>query len=126
MSTKEPFSESIYEEQTHVAEQELSAFLSAVTRLYGPEQGRDRGKGLARRIRFDGQPASIYSPGLARRNNCCLSSTRKQIEHCSAIRKTCRSRPLISRYRRYHRPIVLPRHFCCDVFIAGYHRSLRC
>jgi hypothetical protein len=38
MSTKEPFSDSIYEEQAHIAERELSAFLSAVTQLYGPEQ----------------------------------------------------------------------------------------
>lgn len=38
MSTKEPFSDLIFEEQTHYAERELSAFLSAVTQLYGPEQ----------------------------------------------------------------------------------------
>lgn len=34
------FSDSIYEEQTHLAERELSSFIAAVTKLYGPEQAR--------------------------------------------------------------------------------------
>ena len=37
---QELFSDSIYEEQTHLAERELSSFISAVTQLYGPEQAR--------------------------------------------------------------------------------------
>jgi hypothetical protein len=32
------FSNSIYEEQTRLAERELSSFIAAVTELYGPEQ----------------------------------------------------------------------------------------
>lgn len=40
MSTEEPFSDSVYQEQTHLAERELSAFIGAVTELYGPEQAR--------------------------------------------------------------------------------------
>lgn len=36
----EPFSNLIYEEQTHLAERELSAFICAVTKLYGPKQAR--------------------------------------------------------------------------------------
>ena len=40
MSTEEPFSDSIYEEQTCLAERELSSFIAAVTELYGPEQAR--------------------------------------------------------------------------------------
>ena len=31
-------SDSIYEEQTHLAERELSSFIVAVTELYGPQQ----------------------------------------------------------------------------------------
>jgi hypothetical protein len=38
MNEHESFSDLIYEEQTHLAERELSSFVSAVTRLYGPEQ----------------------------------------------------------------------------------------
>jgi hypothetical protein len=40
MNQRESFSNSIYEEQTHLAERELSAFNSAVTKLYGPEEAR--------------------------------------------------------------------------------------
>jgi hypothetical protein len=40
MNTREPFSISIYEEQTHLAERELVSFISAVTELYGFEQAR--------------------------------------------------------------------------------------
>lgn len=36
----EPFSDSIFEEQTRMAEGELSSFIAAVTELYGPEQAR--------------------------------------------------------------------------------------
>jgi len=40
MNEYEPFSDSIYEEQTRLAERELSSFIAAVTELYGPEQAR--------------------------------------------------------------------------------------
>lgn len=34
------FSDSIYEEQTHLAEHELSSFIAAVKASYGPEQAK--------------------------------------------------------------------------------------
>ncbi len=40
MDEHESFSNSIYKEQTHLAERELSAFIGAVTKLFGPEQAR--------------------------------------------------------------------------------------
>jgi len=40
MNAKESFSNSAYENQIHIAERELAAFLGAVTELFGPEQGR--------------------------------------------------------------------------------------
>jgi hypothetical protein len=40
MNEHEAFSDLIYEEQTHRAERELSAFIAAVTELYDPEQAR--------------------------------------------------------------------------------------
>ena len=40
MNTKESFSYSTYEDQIHMAERELAAFLGAVTELFGPEQAR--------------------------------------------------------------------------------------
>ena len=38
MNEHDSFSNPIYEEQTHLAERELSAFISAVTQLFGPVQ----------------------------------------------------------------------------------------
>ena len=40
MPTSDAFSDLIYEEQTHLAERELSSFVAAVSKLYGPEQAR--------------------------------------------------------------------------------------
>jgi len=40
MHTSDAFSDLIYEEQTHLAERELSSFVAAVSKLYGPEQAR--------------------------------------------------------------------------------------
>ena len=38
MHAHELFSSSIFEEETHLAERELSSFIAAVTELYGPEE----------------------------------------------------------------------------------------
>jgi hypothetical protein len=40
MKTKKTFSNSLYDDETHLAERELSAFIAAVTELFGPEQAR--------------------------------------------------------------------------------------
>ena len=40
MNEHELFSNSIYEEQTHLAERELAAFIGAVRELFGPEQAQ--------------------------------------------------------------------------------------
>ena len=40
MNDCQSLSNSIYEEQTHLAERELSAFISAVTERFGPEQAQ--------------------------------------------------------------------------------------
>ena len=40
MNEHELFSNSIYEEQTHLAERELAAFIDAVKEFFGPEQAR--------------------------------------------------------------------------------------
>lgn len=38
MNERDSFSDLAYEEQTHVADRELSSFLAAVTELYGAQQ----------------------------------------------------------------------------------------
>jgi hypothetical protein len=40
MDTKESFSSSIYADEVHREEIELSAFIGAVTELFGPEQAK--------------------------------------------------------------------------------------
>jgi len=40
MNEGESFSDLVYEQQTHLAERELYSFIAAVTKLYGPEEGR--------------------------------------------------------------------------------------
>jgi len=40
MDDRETYSDVIYQEQTHLAERELSSFIAAVTKLYGTEQAR--------------------------------------------------------------------------------------
>ena len=40
MNTQESFSSSTYQEQMHTAKRELSAFLRAVTEMFGPEAAR--------------------------------------------------------------------------------------
>jgi len=40
MNDRESFSNSTYEEQTHLAERELSSFVAAVTKLFGPDEAR--------------------------------------------------------------------------------------
>ena len=40
MNEHDEFSDSMYEEQTELAERELSSLIAAVTRSYGPQQAR--------------------------------------------------------------------------------------
>ena len=59
MSEHELFSDSIYAEQSHLAERELFSFIAAVTELYGPEQARLSVEDwLDESDRMDGPPRS--------------------------------------------------------------------
>ena len=40
MNSQEQFSNSTYADQVHIAERELSAFIRAVTQLFGPEEAK--------------------------------------------------------------------------------------
>ena len=44
MNESESFSNSLYTDQMHLAERELSAFIAAVAELFGPEQASFRQK----------------------------------------------------------------------------------
>jgi len=74
-------SDLIYEAQTHLAELELSSFVSAVTKLYGPEHASLFGPRLARRVRVNLRPALIYGEKLARCHDRSSRSIGRSIEH---------------------------------------------
>jgi hypothetical protein len=82
MDEHESFSNSIYEEQTYLAERELSSFIAGVTELYGPEQARLSEKDWLDGV--DGQSAVVNEPTVASSHNRSLSSTGRPIEHHSA------------------------------------------
>jgi len=63
MNTREPFSTSLHEEQMHLAERELSSFISAVRELYGPEQAR-----LSEEDWLDESDLMDYPPSSTDRN----------------------------------------------------------
>jgi hypothetical protein len=45
MNRRESFSNSVYREQTQLAERELSSFIAAVTELFGPDEAKHAAKG---------------------------------------------------------------------------------
>jgi hypothetical protein len=60
LNARESFSNSSYVNQTHLAERELSAFIAAVTKLFGPEQARTSTEDwLEEAELMDGPPRSI-------------------------------------------------------------------
>jgi hypothetical protein len=63
MNKHESFSGLIYEGQAHLAERELSSFVCAVTKLYGPEQAR-----LSAQDWLD-EFGLVYSRSLSRERN---------------------------------------------------------
>jgi hypothetical protein len=59
MNGRDSFSDSIYEEQMHLEDSELTSFVSAVTELYGPEQARVSAEGwLEESALMDSPPRS--------------------------------------------------------------------
>ena len=77
-----PFSNSRYEEQTHVAERELSSFMAAVKEFYA-RRGEPFRERLARRIGTHGQPASIGDARLARCHHRGFGSVSKSSQSSS-------------------------------------------
>ena len=106
MNAPDPFSDSVYEERTHLAERELSSFIAAVKELYGAEQARISAQDwLDESEVMDSPPRSelrnwravtiAASTRLANRVNANAASA-EVAEHQQPIR----------RYRQYHRSIV--------------------
>jgi hypothetical protein len=76
MNEHELFSNSIYEEQTHTAERELSSFILCSNGLVRSKGGDAFDERLARRVGTHGQLASIGNARLARCYHRDVASTR--------------------------------------------------
>jgi len=90
MTQSESFSNSLYTDQMHLAERELSAFIAAVAELFGADQARMSGRGLSRRIGVNGCIASIYAQRLAGYHDRSLGSIGKSAECCIASSEDAR------------------------------------
>ena len=113
MDKQESVRNSTCEDQITMAERELSAFIRAVTELFGPEQARlSTDDWLGELEQMDSPPRAtsrdwraVTVAASARLANRGDSSARSS--------KRLRHRP-IRRFRRYHRPIVSHPRFWCD------------
>src|SRR5215469_42852 len=106
MNAPDPFSDSVYEEQTHLAERELSSFIAAVKELYGAEQATISAQDwLDESEAVDSPPRSELRNW--RRHDRSVSSTSKSGQcQCCIGRGRAEHQQLIRRYRQYHRSIV--------------------
>ena len=115
MNTEESFSNATYVDQMHIAEGELSAFISAVTQLFGPEQARLAAEDwLDESELADSRLDLQVEIGERSRSRPRLDWQIGSTSHASSIA----ARYLIRKYRRYHSLIVLPPGFWCDALIA--------
>ncbi len=113
MANKQPFSNSTYAAETDRAERELSAFISAVTELFGPEQARVSTEDWLDELTLIARPSrskerkwrAVTIAATARLASRLSAATGFQV-HSSTDTK---SSPI-------HRLIVPVRHFGCDAF----------
>ncbi len=118
MANKQSSSNSTYAAETHRAERELSAFIGAVTELFGAEQARVSTEDWLDALTLTARPScskerkwrAVTIAATARLANRLSTATRFQI-HSSASTDTKLS-PI-------HRLIVPVRHFGCDAFEAS-------
>lgn len=117
MAKKQSFSNSTYAEMDR-AERELSAFIGAVTELFGPEQARVSTEDWIEELTLIARPSrskerkwrAVTIAATARLANRLNTATQPQM-YSSALTGT-KGSPL-------HRLIVPVRHFGCDAFEAS-------
>jgi hypothetical protein len=109
MDKKESFRNSNCEDQINMAERELSAFIRAVTELFGPEQARlsakdwldesERMEGWPRASSRDWRAVTVAASARLAEGLVMAQQVEPRSEHHAQYR-------LIRRYRQYYRPIV--------------------
>src|SRR5882762_5080245 len=80
VNTKESFSNSICMEQTRMAEHELSAFISAVKELFGPDQAQLSAVDWLDELGLMDIPPGSTKPRLAGGHDRCRCATCKSTE----------------------------------------------
>ena len=118
MANKQSFSNSTFAAETDRAERELSAFIGAVTELFGPEQARVSTEDWLDELTLMARPSrskerkwrAVTIAATARLANRLNTATHPQI-YSSASTDT-KASPI-------HRLIVPVRHFGCDAFEAS-------
>jgi hypothetical protein len=113
MNEKKWFSYPIYEEETHLAERELAAFIMAVTERLGLEQaGTATADWLDESDLTDTRPSRSVETGIQFRLQLQRVCQIKPISR-SIVRLLCQPLP-IRKYRLYHRSVVSLPLLCCD------------
>lgn len=118
MANKQSFGNSTYAAETHRAERELSAFIGAVTELFGPEQARVSTEDWLDELALMARPSrskerkwrAVTIAATARLANRLNTATHPQIR--SSASTDTKASPI-------HRLIVPVRHFGCDGFEAS-------
>ena len=117
MNTRESFRNLLYVEQEHVEEQELSAFTSAVTEMFGAEQAR-----LSERDWLDESDLPDSPPLSAGRNWGAVTiaaSARLASRVPEALNQATPAPSEATKVSPIPSCEVPVRHFCCDVPIAS-------
>ena len=113
MDKEESFCNSTCEDQINMAERELSAFIRAVTELFGPEQARLSTEDWLVELELKDSAHRATSRDW-RAVSGSLGSTGKSGDSSPGIIERLRNR-LIRRFRQYYRPIVSDPRFWSDV-----------
>jgi len=111
MTQSGSFSNSLYTDQLHLAERELSAFIAAVKASYGEEEAELSAEDwIAESELMDSSPRSELRNWRA----VTIAASARLANRLNAdciVRSRSAHRQAVPRYRQYHRPIVAIGHF---------------
>ena len=118
MDEEESFCNSTYEDQINMAERELSAFIRAVTELFGPAQAR-----LSTEDWLDESELMDSPPRATSRDwrAVTVAASARLANRGTPARDHRTLAASIRRFRRYYRPIVSHPRFWCDALSQPMH-----
>jgi hypothetical protein len=105
MKTEESLCNSTYEDQINMSELELSAFISAVTQLFGPEEAKLSAEDWLDESELEDSPARSTSRDWRAVSVAASARLAKRLT-AAQHQRTSLATPAIPTCRQYHRPIV--------------------